>query len=160
MLHLARTNCPSPSISLLLIGIEDSIDATELKNTLEAFDTELRTVNEITIRESMNGVRTAIVRVPLAPGIRLAKAKKIKVGWAQHCRVKELATRQGCAKCSSHGHTAADCTDQETRKCFRCKKVGHLIARCSVSPGTPGQTQIHQNQHTELLLGIGASTTQ
>ncbi|KAE9545276.1 hypothetical protein AGLY_000819 [Aphis glycines] len=101
--------CPSPSISLLLIGIEDSVNADELKSTLEAHDKELIAANKLTIREGFNGVRTATVRVPLAPGLRLVQAKKIKVGRAI-CRVKELVTKQGCAKCSAPYHATADCT--------------------------------------------------
>lgn len=78
---------PTPSISLLLIGIEDSVDEEELGAALEAHDSELKTMNKLTIREGLSGVRTAIARVPLAPGIRLANIKKIRVGWAI-CRVK------------------------------------------------------------------------
>jgi len=127
---------PAPSIALLLIGIEDAVDEDELGASLVAHDSELKAANKLTIREGANGVRTAIVRVPLAPGLRLVEAKKIKVGWAI-CRVKELVSKQGCWKCTALGHVAADCTGRETRKCFRCKTVGHLIATCNIPP--PGR---------------------
>jgi len=53
--------------------------------------------------------------------------KKLKVGWAM-CRIKELASRKGCAKCSASDHATSECKGEEKRKCFRCKAVGHLIA--------------------------------
>lgn len=124
---------PSPSIALLLIGIEDSVDPTELKSILEAHDSELKSSNEIRIREGSNGVRTTIVRVPLAPGLKLARLKKFRVGWAM-CRVKELVTKQSCARYFKHGHATAACTGKESRKCFRCKEVGHLVASCTFPP--------------------------
>uniref|UniRef100_A0A2S2PYS4 Endonuclease/exonuclease/phosphatase domain-containing protein n=1 Tax=Sipha flava TaxID=143950 RepID=A0A2S2PYS4_9HEMI len=43
---------------------------------------ELTPTNMVKIREGANGVRTAIVRVPLAPGLKLARLKKLRVGWA------------------------------------------------------------------------------
>lgn len=121
---------PTPSTALILIGIEDSVDEIELKKTLESHDPELKTLNEIKIREGSNGVRTAIVRVPVSPGLKLVRLKKLKIGWSR-CRIKELAARStGCARCSSPDHEAKVCTGVEKRRCFRCKVVGHLIASC------------------------------
>ncbi|KAE9527671.1 hypothetical protein AGLY_012744 [Aphis glycines] len=139
---------PSPSISLLLIGIEDSVDVDELTSTLEALDKELIAANKLTIKKGLNGVRTVTVRVPRAPGLRLVQAKKIKVGRAI-CRVKELVTRQRCAKCSAPDHTTADCTGQETRKCFRCKKTGHLIAACDLPHSSSTASQSSENLGAE-----------
>jgi hypothetical protein len=142
---------PLPSIALLLIGLDESVDAAELKNALVAHDSEWTTINEPTIREGTTGVRTAIIRVPLAPGLRLARTKKIKIGWSI-CRIKELVVRQGCAKCSAPGHATAVCTGQETRKCYRCKKVGHLIADCKSAPEMPtASQQAHHSQHAGML---------
>jgi len=135
---------PSPSIALLLIGIEDSVDPPELKSILEAHDSELKLSNEIVIREGLNGVRTTIVRVPLSPGLKLARLKKIRIGWAT-CRVKELVAKQGCARCFDHGHATAACTGKEGRRCFRCKKIGHLIASCEL-PSTEKQAQTDLTQ--------------
>lgn len=122
---------PLPSTALLLVGIEDSVDEDELLRTLAEHDNELTPTNMVKIREGANGVRTAIVRVPLAPGLKLARLKKLKVGWAL-CRVKELARKQGCAKCSAPDHATSECKGEETRRCFRCKTVGHLLAACTL----------------------------
>jgi len=73
---------PTPSTALILIGIEDSIDEEELKKTLETHVPELKTLNVVKIREGSNGVRTAIVRVPISPGLKLARLKKLKMGWS------------------------------------------------------------------------------
>lgn len=114
---------PTPSTALILIGIEDSVD--EVKETLESHDPELKTLNEIKIREGSNGVRTAIVRVSISPGL-----KELKIGWSR-CRIKELAAKPtGCARFFSPDHVAKACMGAEKRRCFRCKVVGHLIASC------------------------------
>lgn len=42
---------PSPGVSLLLVGIEDSVEVAELRKVLEDFDTELQGVIDFTIRE-------------------------------------------------------------------------------------------------------------
>jgi len=123
---------PSPSVALLLIGVEDSVDEKELARTLLEHDPDLKTSNDLKIQEGKNGVRTAIVRVPMIPGRNLARMKKLKVGWAT-CRIKELASRKGCAKCSASDHATSKCKGEEKRKCFRCKAVGHLIASCMLS---------------------------
>jgi hypothetical protein len=73
---------------------------------LLAHDEELIVFNKLSIREVRNGVRTAIARVPLAPGLRLSWLKKLKVGWAV-CRIKQLTSRHGCARCSSTEHETA-----------------------------------------------------
>lgn len=60
---------PSPSVPLLLIGVEDSVDEKELARTLLEHDPDLKTSNVLKIQEGKNGVRTAIVRVPMIPGL-------------------------------------------------------------------------------------------
>lgn len=51
-----------------------------------AFDSDLKTTNAINIREGTNGVRTAVIRVPITPVVRIARTRKIRVGWST-CRV-------------------------------------------------------------------------
>ena len=122
---------PSPSVSLRLTGIEDSIDEAELKSALTRFDGDLKDVRDIRISEGKNGVRYTTVRAPIRAGLRLIEARKIKVGWAV-CRVREIVRETGrCDKCKEHGHTSKACTGPERRKCFRCQATGHLIAECS-----------------------------
>jgi hypothetical protein len=58
---------PSPSIPLVFIGIEDSIDEAELKSALVELDGDLKDASDFTIREGRTGIRTAIIRVPLKP---------------------------------------------------------------------------------------------
>jgi len=141
---------PIPSVALILIGIEDSVNEEELKGTLEAHDPELKAQNEIKIREGSNGVRTAIVRVPVSPGLKLARLKKLKIGWSR-CRIKELAARpKGCVRCSSLEHEARECTGVEKRRCFRCKVVGHLIASCKSPNRDANSGELDQSPRVEV----------
>lgn len=55
---------PSPSIPLIFIGIEDSVEPDELKSILTTFDERLNGMSNFTIRENKSGVRTAVIRVP------------------------------------------------------------------------------------------------
>jgi hypothetical protein len=114
------------------MGIEDSVEETELRKVLEAFDSELKDIKNVVIREGKNGLRTTVIRAPLRAGRRLIGLKKMKIGWGM-CQIKEFDAReQACNKCREKGHTAKNCSGPETRKCFRCKEIGHLIAACKV----------------------------
>jgi len=140
---------PSPSVALIVIGIEDSVDEGELMSTLEAHDPELKVSNTITIREGPNGVRTAVIRVPVSPGLKLARLKKLKVGWSK-CRIKELAAKSGCARCSAPDHVARECVGEELRRCFRCKMVGHLIASCKPPNRDPEPETLDRSKSAEV----------
>ncbi|XP_050065625.1 uncharacterized protein LOC126554613 [Aphis gossypii] len=129
---------PSPSIPLIFIGIEDSLDEAELKSALVELDGDLKDASDFTIREGRTGIRTAIIRVPLKAGTKLIHAKRIKVGWA-YCRIKEFDAReQACNRCREKGHTVRECTGPEKRKCYRCKEIGHTIANCNKPDGRVG----------------------
>lgn len=84
---------PSPSIPLILLGIEDSVDESELKGALVTFDGDLKDASDFIIREGRNGTKTAVIRVLLKAGTKLIYAKRIKVGWA-YCRIKEFDVRK------------------------------------------------------------------
>jgi len=128
---IRRVRRPSLSVALLLIGVEDSVDESVLTSTLEAHDPELKPTNEVRIREGRNGVRTAIVRVPLQAGYRLIDAKRLKVGWG-YCRIKDFDAKvRACNKCKTVGHSSNSCPGPERRSCFQCRVSGHLIAACS-----------------------------
>ncbi|KAF0718116.1 cold shock domain-containing protein 3-like [Aphis craccivora] len=91
------------------------------------------------------------IRVPLIPGFKLARIKKLKVGWAM-CRIKKLASRKGCAKCSAFHHATSECKGEEKRKCFRCKAVGHLIASCMLSHQGGKSGEPDRGQRTGNLI--------
>jgi len=95
------------------MGIEDSVEETELRETLEAFDIDFKEVKNVAIRESRNGLRTAIIRAPQKAGRRLIDLIKLKIGWGM-CRIKEFDTReQACNKCREKGHSTKDCLRPE-----------------------------------------------
>jgi hypothetical protein len=61
---------PSSSVLLVLIGIEDSVDALELPRAHVTFDPESKIIGELTIQEGSNGVRSAVIRTPVGPGLK------------------------------------------------------------------------------------------
>lgn len=128
--ELAGVRRPTPSIPLICIGIEYSVDESEFKIALNAFDGDLKEVSNFTIREGRTGTRTAIIKVPLQAGTKLLQAKRIKDGWSYY-RIKEFNSReQLCKKCREKGHSTRECSGPEKRKCFRCREIGHIIANC------------------------------
>lgn len=52
----------SHTVLLFLMGIEDSVEEKELRDTLVAYDDELKSIKNVVIRESRNGLRTAVNR--------------------------------------------------------------------------------------------------
>lgn len=117
---------PSPSIPLIFIGIEDSVDESEFKSTLVALEGDLKEASNFTIREGRTGTRTTIIRVSLKAGTKLIQAKRIKVGWTS-CRIKEFNAReQACSMCREKGHSIRECNGPENRKCFRYKETSHI----------------------------------
>jgi len=54
---------PTPSIAILISGIEDTVEMEELKQTLINFDPDFEGVGEFTIRESKYN-RTTVIRAP------------------------------------------------------------------------------------------------
>jgi len=65
---------PAQTIPLFFMGIEESVDVSELRGALEAFDDEFKSINNIFIRENSSGLRTAVIRVPWRAGRRLINA--------------------------------------------------------------------------------------
>lgn len=52
---------PAQTIPLFFMGIEESVDESEFRGALEAFDDELKSINNIVIRENSSGLRTAVI---------------------------------------------------------------------------------------------------
>lgn len=132
------------------MGIEDSVEEKELRDTLEAYDDELKNIKNVVIREGRNGLRTAVIRVPARAGRRMIEEKRIKIGWGLS-RIKEFDEReQACNKCREKGHVAKDCSGAEKRKCFVCKEVRHLIAVNKNPRGTSSIEKIMRSTGREL----------
>lgn len=65
---------PAQTIPLFFMGIKESVDESELRGALEAFDDEFKSINNIFIRKNSSGLRTAVIRVPWRAGRRLINA--------------------------------------------------------------------------------------
>jgi len=129
---------PVPSVGLLIIGIEDSVEDPELRAVLSNLDPELQSLNPIVIRQGKNGIRSAVIRA----GIKLAEMNKIKIGWSV-CKIKRLDdSARSCNKCKEKGHSASSCKGAEKHRCFRCKESGHLIVACSHPAAEPSSVLI------------------
>jgi len=87
-------------------------------------------------RRAAQGLFAAWVRCPEVAAHRVAKAGKVKVGWAQ-ARVELLKARPlQCYRCLEFGHTRQRCTATEDRGnvCYRCGQSGHLVTACKNAP--------------------------
>lgn len=147
---------PAPSVALLIVGIEDSVEDPELRAALASFDPELQGMNSVNIRQGKSGIRSAVVRVPIRAGLKLAEARKIKIGWAV-CRIRQLDDRAlACNKCKEKGHSASACTGAEKRRCFRCKESGHLVAVCP-SPADESTSATDTNSKSESITPSGTN---
>lgn len=111
----------------MLIVIKDSVDALELPRAHVTFDPELKIIGELTIQEGSNGVRSAVIRTPVGPGLKLIRKKRTKVSWAE-CRIKEIdKSNTSCARCLVKRHTTKECVGTERRKYFVCKEPNVVI---------------------------------
>lgn len=134
------------------MGIEESVEESELRDALETFDDELKGINNIVIRENSSGLRTAVIRVSWRAGRRLINAKRIKIGWGM-CRIKEFEAReQACNKCRQKGHFVKDCLGAERRRCFNCKGMGHLISNCNQEIKRENANDRKTERHTGVTL--------
>jgi len=114
------------------MGIEDSVEETELRELLEAYDNEFKRIKNVAIKEGKNGLRTAVILAPMRAGCRLIELKRIKIGWGM-CQIKEFDAReQACNKFHRKGHSAKNCLGIKRKKCFRYKEACHLIANCKI----------------------------
>lgn len=69
--RLGETTCikhSSPTVPLFFMDIEDSVEETKLREALEAFDNELKSIRNVVIRESRSRLRTAIICAPWRAG--------------------------------------------------------------------------------------------
>ncbi|KMQ87422.1 gag-pol polyprotein [Lasius niger] len=85
------------------------------------------------IRFSPAGLGFVWAKCPLNVAIKVAKAKKLRMGWAD-ATVDPLKTHPTqCYRCLAFGHVQVRCTAQvdRSRLCYRCGEPGHLAARCS-----------------------------
>jgi len=85
--HTARTT------PVLISGVDESLNAEEVRAELTKIDRELAHIKPFTIRTGTNGWCKAMIAAPIAVTIRLAAGPKIKIGW-NYCRVRILEERK------------------------------------------------------------------
>lgn len=73
---------PSPSVSLVLQGIENSFDETKLRSAPEKFDSDFGSIKHIKITNSRSRVRSTLILAPLKAGLRLIRARKFTINCA------------------------------------------------------------------------------
>lgn len=81
----------------------------------------------VRIRENPGGGKVAQLYAPMGVASNMAEYGYIKVGWSI-CRVELLEHRKlTCHRCLHQGHFKAE---KAEKKCFLCRKNGHLVAAC------------------------------
>lgn len=89
-----------------------------------------------TIRSSLWGQCSVLIRCPAAAAKVVASAGKVAVGWNTATVTPLQAQPMRCFRCMALGHTRLLCpaeTEHGT-KCFRCGADGHLAATCEAPP--------------------------
>lgn len=93
---------PSIKGELKLIGLEESIDPEEIAR---AGDCSPRGVKVSNIRRTRSGLGIAWVKSPVQSAVKIAKEKKMKIGWTI-VKVELMKARPlQCYKCWMAGHT-------------------------------------------------------
>lgn len=120
---------------VLILGVDESLNAEEVRAELTKIDRELAHIKPFTIQTGTNGWCTAMIAAPIAVAIRLTAVLKIKIGW-NYCRVRILEERKKlCYRCLEAGHLAMNCRGEDcTKCCFKCKKEGHMAKECVEQP--------------------------
>lgn len=82
------------------------------------------------LRPAFAGTQKATVKLPQAVALRLARKRRILIGWIS-CRLKIREEQQRCYRCWEIGHTASVCKGlDKSRACFKCGEEGHQKAFC------------------------------
>ena len=131
----ARVRRPELRTPILLLGIPEWSDATDVANGLKQAGVPAATVagGNVTVRKNGGSRGDLVARfdLPYADAIALAKAGPVMVGWTR-CRVRLLEKSQPtCFRCQGKGHLAAECRGEaKARSCHRCGVAGHIARDC------------------------------
>ncbi|CAK9820202.1 hypothetical protein ANTQUA_LOCUS10541 [Anthophora quadrimaculata] len=132
---------PCKRAELRVTGLDDSVTPAEVADAIAAAGAcrpeEVRTGQ---IRSSSSGLGTLWVSCPLLAANTVAKAGRIRVGWAS-ARVEVLAARPlQCYRCLQVGHVRQRCTGDVDRsgRCYNCGASGHTAGKCPAeTPNCP-----------------------
>lgn len=91
--------------------------------------------NMLSLRETVGGTRTAVLKLPAEAAKELLKKNIIRINWS-NCRVREVMQPIKCYKCWHYGHISRKCISQTDRSscCIRCGMEGHKVRECGNSP--------------------------
>lgn len=120
---------------IIIHDLEETTTAEEIEKKIRE---ETEEKGEITVkepRESKNGFWTSTVILPRRSGERLARNRRIRIGW-NSCRVTQRIHVPFCSNCATAGHTSHQCREErsEEKRCYRCTKIGHEARECEEEP--------------------------
>ncbi|XP_018404618.1 PREDICTED: uncharacterized protein LOC108781203 [Cyphomyrmex costatus] len=124
---------PEKMVELRLRDLEASVSADDVRSRvveLTGCDSNSVKVGEINI--SFNGLGTLWLRCPVVAANKLAKERRIRIGWTM-VRVDMLPDRPlQCYRCLEVGHVRSQCRGPVDRsdRCYRCSGVGHIAKNC------------------------------
>ncbi|EFN63140.1 hypothetical protein EAG_08772, partial [Camponotus floridanus] len=85
------------------------------------------------MRPMRNGLYMTWIKLPLPAAIKVARCRRLDIGWTT-ARVELLDARPvQCFKCWAFGHVQAMCRSEVDRRnlCLRCGEAGHKSQQCS-----------------------------
>lgn len=128
-----RVSRPLKTAELRISNIEASVTSTEIIRAVSEMGTfDCDTIRVGPINRALNGQNTTVIRCPLSLANKLARLKKIQLGWTMS-RINMLPERAlTCFRCLERGHTRAECRSSVDRSdlCYRCGGLGHKVQGC------------------------------
>lgn len=128
---------PTKTADLKITGLDETVSQAEMAAAIAAKGgCAPDQVKVGTIRVSVWGQCSALIRCPAAAAKVVANVGKVAIGWNTATIVPLEPPPMRCYRCMALGHTRALCPSQAEHgaKCFRCGADGHQAATCEAPP--------------------------
>ncbi|KAG5318035.1 MOS1T transposase, partial [Pseudoatta argentina] len=135
-----RISRPVKTAEIRIRDIEDSVSQQEVASVVaKEGGCNADDIKVGPIKRAPNGLGTVWAKCPLVAAIKVARLRKIRMGWTS-TRIELLPDRPlQCYRCLEKGHVRAECRSEidRTLSCYRCGSHGHRAIECDGSVNCP-----------------------